>query len=118
METLYLINADDDDKQYLIGELSNDNGRYTFKYTLTSNEHPEGFYSIPTFRNFDEVYTSDKLFLFFAYRMYDRRRPDIKEILGSYGLEEYDEWKLLKATNGRLMTDKYELLSELNPNIH
>jgi hypothetical protein len=118
METLYLTNTDNKGEKYLIGELSYDDGRYTFKYTLTSNDYPEGFYRVPTFRNFDEVYTSNKLFLFFAYRMYDRRRSDIKEILGRYGLEEYDEWKLLKATNGRLMTDKYELLSELNPNIH
>ena len=110
MDTMYLTKTDGNGDKYLIGELIKNDNEYTFRYTLEALDKPEGFIKVPTFKDFDRVYKSDKLFLFFANRLFDRKRPDLPQLLESFGLNEYDEWELLKATQARLMTDSYELM--------
>jgi len=53
------------------------------------------------------------LFLFFANRLFDKSRPDLPQLLKKYGLDDYDEWELLKATKAKMMTDGYELTPNL-----
>ena len=109
MDIMYLTKTDRYGNKFLIGELAKNDDEYIFKYTPEAPDKPEGFIKVPTFKDLDRVYKSDKLFLFFISRLYDRGRPDLEQILESYGLKEYDEWELLKATRARLMTDSYEL---------
>jgi len=109
LETLYLTKTDKDGNKVLIGELAKNNDEYIFRYTPGTTDRPEGFIRVPTFRDIGKVYKSNNLFLFFANRLFDRKRPDLPQILERYGLAEYNEWELLKATRARLMTDGYEL---------
>jgi len=113
MDVLYLTKKDGNGNKVLIGELAKNDNEYIFKYTPEPTDEPEGFIKVPTFKDFGKVYKSENLFLFFANRLYDKARPDLPKILERYGLREYDEWELLKATRARLMTDSYELTHSL-----
>ena len=64
-------------------------------------------YLIP-FPNVNATYENNKLFPCFATRLPDKRRPEIRKILDTYGLKEYDEYELLKASGAKLPTDWYE----------
>ena len=110
MEVLYVTNADADGNRFLIGELTKTNEGYTFRYTPDAPGKSEGFIKIPTFTELDREYVSKNLFLFFGSRLIDKARPDLPQILESYNLDSYDDWNLLKASRGRLMIDRYELL--------
>ena len=50
------------------------------------------------------------LFAVFGARLPDKRRPEIKEILETYGMTEYDEFELLKRSGAKLPTDNYEFV--------
>ena len=112
MDILYLTKTDNDGKKVLIGELAKNDNEYIFRYTPEKADKPEGFLKVPTFKDMDRVYKSNKLFLFFAGRLFDKARPDLPELLKHYGLDDYDEWELLKATKARSMADAYELNSK------
>jgi len=109
MEIMYLMKSDRNGNKVLIGELGKSEDEYTFKYTPEKVDKPEGFFKVPTFKDVDKTYKSDRLFLFFVNRLYDRGRPDLPQLLERHGLNDYDEWELLKATKARLLTDGYEL---------
>lgn len=113
MEVLYLTKADRTGKRVLIGELAKSGNEYTFRYTPEKTDKPDGFFKVPTFRELDRTYKSDKLFLFFITRLFDKGRPDLPQLLSDYGLNDYDEWELLKATRARLLTDGYELVESV-----
>lgn len=53
-------------------------------------------------------FINNNMFAFFKSRLPDEKRPDIQEILESYGLKEYDDFELLARTKGKIMTDNYE----------
>ena len=114
MDILYLTKTDSNGNRFLIGELAKINNEYIFKYTPEAAEKPEGFIKVPTFKDIDRVYKSNSLFLFFVNRLYDKSRPDLPQILDSYGLNDYDEWELLKATKAKLVTDSYELIQNIS----
>lgn len=109
MDTLYLMKSDRDGKKILIGELAKEDNEYIFKYTPEQTDKPIGFLKVPTFKDMDKTYKSENLFLFFVNRLFDKARPDLPQLLESYGLNSYDEWELLKATKAKLLTDGYEL---------
>ena len=109
MDILYLTKTDKEGNKVLIGELAKNSNEYIFRYTPERTDKPEGFIKVPTFKDIGRVYKSDNLFLFFANRLFDKSRPDLPQLLRQYGLSDYNEWELLKATRARLMTDGYEL---------
>ena len=113
MDILYLTKTDKEGNKVLIGELAKNNNEYIFRYTADTTDKPEGFIKVPTFKDRNRVYKSDSLFLFFANRLFDRARPDLPQLLNQYGLDDYNEWELLKATKAKLMTDSYELTPSL-----
>ena len=113
MDVLYLTKTDKEGNKILIGELAKTENEYTFRYTPERIGKPDVFIRVPTFRDIDKVYKSDNLFLFFANRLFDRARPDLPQLLKQYGLKDYNEWELLKATRAKLMTDGYELDANL-----
>ena len=104
-----MTKTDKEGNKVLIGELARSNNEYIFRYTPETPNKPEGFIKVPTFKDKNMVYKSDSLFLFFANRLFDRARPDLPQLLNKYGLDDYNEWELLKATKAKLMTDGYEL---------
>ena len=60
-------------------------------------------------------YKSKVMFPAFASRLPDRKRRDMKRILRKYGLEEFDEFELLKKSGARLPIDTYEFINPIFP---
>lgn len=108
---LNLYWKDIDKKSYCIAELE----KCKDKYIMSINEDnlksaiKKGCVGIGNVNFLRSKYESKDLFTFFKNRIPDENNPKIKNILEQYGLEEYDEMKLLKITGGRLRTDRYYL---------
>lgn len=111
---IYLIWKDPKSRRrYIIGELSK-NGYYEFSYGHEIKEAIEaGFELLISFDKLDEVYKSDRLFPTFASRLPDRKRKGIEKILSKYGLQEFDEYKLLKRSGARLPIDNLEFIDPI-----
>jgi len=82
-------------------------GRYVFRYL-------EAFKAmklapLPGLQDVDVVYESEDLFPFFAERIPDMRRPEIKEWVKQQHIDEGDKLALLGALSRRSVTDSYEL---------
>lgn len=101
-------------KRYIIGELSK-NGKYEFKYRASDVDVAirNGFEPLIAFPDIEEVYSSYDVFPAFSSRLPDKRRKDIKEILGRYKLESYDAFELLKKSGGKLPTDSLEFIDPI-----
>lgn len=101
-------------KRYIIGELSK-NGKYEFRYRALDVDvaMENGFEPLIAFPNIKEVYSSYDVFPAFSSRLPDKRRKDIKEILGKYKLEYYDAFELLKKSGGKLPTDSFEFIDPI-----
>lgn len=63
------------------------------------------------FPNIESLYENPQLFACFGTRLPDKRRPEIKEILNTYGMKEYDEFELLKRSGAKLPTDNYAFVA-------
>ncbi len=100
-------------QSYKIAELYKLNNKYYFKYILENVKVAlqNGFNLLIPFPNVNATYESQVLFPSFASRLPDKRRPEIKTILNTYNLEEYDEFELLKRSGAKLPTDNYEFKS-------
>lgn len=111
---IYLIWKDPKSRRrYTIGELSK-NGYYEFSYGHEINEAIKaGFELLISFDKLDEIYRSEKMFPTFASRLPDKKRRGIEKILSKYGLEEYDEYKLLKRSGARLPIDNLEFIDPI-----
>ena len=70
----------------------------------------QGFNLLVAFPQIDVTYENPQLFASFGARLPDKRRPEIKEILETYGMTEYDEFELLKRSGAKLPTDNYEFV--------
>ena len=55
----------------------------------------------------------DILFPVFWSRLPDRKRRGIEKILEKYGLDEYDDYKLLKRSGARLPIDNLEFIDPI-----
>ena len=102
---------DKDGNKYLLGILDKKNNYYYFEknnegLSLAMNH---GCFGIGNIDFTQDVIKSETLFPFFKNRIPNIDNPNIKEILESYGLKEYDEYELLKRSRGSLLTDKYYL---------
>lgn len=100
---------DVNNNKYFLGELYRKDNKYFF-YT-----NPEGIneammhgcFGIGTIDIEKKINESNELFDFFKCRLPDPKNPNIKNILKSIGLENYNEYEILKKTQGRLLTDRY-----------
>lgn len=96
---------------YCIAKLERNNSHYT----LYINEKElksaikNGCMGIGNINFLSSKYESIELFSFFKNRIPNENNPKIKNILEQYGLKEFDEMELLKATGGKLRTDRYYL---------
>lgn len=98
--------------KYKVAMLYKENETYYFKYILENvkEAQKDGFELLVAFPQINATYENPHLFAVFGARLPDKRRPEIKEILSTYGLEEYDEFELLKRSGAKLPTDKFEFV--------
>lgn len=111
---LYLIWKDPYSRRnYIVGQLSK-NGQYEFSYGFEVEDAiKKGFKLLISFDNIDEIYKSDTLFPTFSSRLPDRKRRGIERILEKYGLQEFDEYRLLKRSGARLPIDTLEFIDPI-----
>lgn len=94
-------------RRYNVGRLSR-NGKYEFQYDSEIDEaRASGFMGILPFEE-KRVYTSESLFPVFAGRLPDRKRRDINKILEKYGMDDYDDFELLRRSGARVPIDTLE----------
>lgn len=114
-QLLYLIWKDPKTRRnYTIGKLSKDEV-YSFEFCAEIDDAEKAGYKRPEAFQEKKKYVSDVLFPVFSCRLPDRRRRDIEKILEKYGLDEYDEFSLLKKTRAKLPIDTYELIDPIFP---
>ena len=111
---LYLIwKSERSRKQYIVGQLIK-NGGYKFQYGEEIEEAvDDGFSLLLCFPDKNISYEDNKLFHIFASRLPDRKRKNIKDILKKYGMQEYDEYTLLKRSGARLPIDNLEFIDPI-----
>lgn len=111
---LYLIwKSEQTRKQYIVGQLTK-NSQYEFQYVEeVKSAMNDGFKPLLCFPDLDKVYKDDRLFAIFTSRLPDRKRKDIQNILDKYGLEEYDDYMLLKRSGARLPIDSLEFIDPI-----
>ncbi|KAF1085004.1 HIRAN domain protein [Sporotomaculum syntrophicum] len=100
-------------RNYIVGQLSK-NSQYEFSYGHEVKEAiQKGFELLIPFEDINKVYKSDTLFPAFTSRLPDKKRRGIEKILSKYGLQEYDEYKLLKKSGAKLPIDNLEFIDPI-----
>lgn len=100
-------------RQYVVAKLEKKNG-FNFYYCEEINQAIKaGFTPLVGFPDINKKYYSDKMFLPFSSRLPDKKRKDISDILEKYGLNEYDEYNLLKKSRGKLPIDNIQFIEPL-----
>ena len=112
---LYLIWKDPHTRSnFIVGKLSR-NGKYTFEYFGDFGKAEScGWSKLEAFPE-EIVYESDVLFPVFASRLPDKKRRDIDKILEKYELSEFDEFELLRKSEGKLPIDTYSFIDPIFP---
>ncbi len=112
-DLVYLVWTDiNTGNKYKIAELYKKDEKFYFKYILDNVKEAQknGFTLLIAFPQINATYENPHLFAVFGARLPDKRRPEIKEILATYGMTEYDEFELLKRSGAKLPTDNYEFV--------
>ena len=112
---LYLIWKDPKTRQnFTIGKLGR-GAKYYFEYADDIGKaENNGWSKFDVFPE-EKVYESDVLFPVFASRLPDRKRRDIEKILEKYELSSFDEFELLRKSEGRLPIDTYSFIDPIFP---
>lgn len=100
-------------RRYKIGVLTKEKNKYIFNYVNPELDDAKivGFNYFPGFENINKTYESETLFTNIVTRLPNITRPDYLEILNCYNLEKgIEEFDILKATHGRIITDNYEFV--------
>lgn len=116
-DLVYLIWTDvNTGNKYKVAMLYKENETYYFKYILDNVKEAQekGFELLIAFPQINATYENPQLFAVFSARLPEPTRPEIKEILETYGMTEYDEFELLKRSGAKLPTDNYEFIGETN----
>lgn len=98
--------------KYKVAELYKMDNEFYFRYILENVKEAQknGFKLLIAFPQINALYDNPKLFAIFATRLPEPTRPEIKEILETYGMTEYDAFELLKRSGAKLPTDNYEFV--------
>ncbi|MBO5376986.1 MAG: DNA-binding protein [Ruminiclostridium sp.] len=112
---LYLIWKDPLTRQnFTIGKLGS-GSKYFFEYAADIGKaEKNGWTKFEVFPE-EKLYESDALFPVFASRLPDKKRRDIDKILEKYGLSTFDEFELLRKSEGRLPIDTYSFIDPIFP---
>lgn len=99
-------------KKYKVAKLYKENETFYFKYILENVKEAQksGFDLLIAFPQINALYDNPQLFAVFAARLPEPTRPEIKEILATHGMEEYDDFELLKRSGAKLPTNNYEFV--------
>ncbi len=112
-DSVYLVwNNKNTGNKFTIGELYKENDTFYFRYILenVAAAMKEGFQLLIAFPQLNATYNCPFLFAAFSSRLPDETRPEIKEILETYGMKEYDEFELLKRSGAKLPIDSFEFV--------
>lgn len=113
-DVLYLVWTNvNTGRKYKVAELYKKDKMYYFKYILDNvkKAQEDGFELLIAFPQINATYENSQLFAVFSSRLPDENRPEIKKILETYGMREYDEFELLKRSGAKLPTDSYEFVA-------
>ena len=112
---LYLIWKDPQTRRnFIIGKLCRSN-KYTFEYCEEFGQAETYGWSKFDVFPIEQQYESETLFPVFASRLPDKSRRDIEKILKKYGLDQYDEFELLRKSGARLPIDGYSFIDPIFP---
>ena len=114
MRKLYVCSKDIGNGAHLIGVLSENDGKYQFEYRF-NGVFPRKYLKIREFPDISRVYYDEEARPFVERLLPERDHWLIDKILDLPGLEEYDEWELLKyygQKNSREDAYLYENLPE------
>ena len=103
--------SDADENKYLLGRLYKEEDYYYFEINEDGLKMAlrQGCFGIGKINILEKTNKSKELFDFFKNRIPKEDNPDIESFLESIGLEEYNEFEILKRTGARLLTDRYFL---------
>ena len=112
---LHLIWKDPQSRRnFTIGRLGY-GSKYTFEYLEeVGKAENSGWTKFEVFPD-EKIYESEVMFPVFASRLPDRKRRDIDKILGKYGLSTFDEFELLRKSEGKLPIDTYSFIDPIFP---
>lgn len=97
---------------HAVGALLADGGNYTFRYLVDVLRAP-GFRPFPGLGDRDKLYRSSTLFLFFADRVMDRRRPEYNDYLRALDLPPHASLEdVLARSEGVLKGDRVAVVEE------
>ena len=114
-DLVYLVWKDvNTGEKYKVAMLYKENKKYYFRYILENVKQAQekGFELLIAFPQINATYENPQLFAVFSSRLPEPTRPEIKEILETYGMTEYDAFELLKRSGAKLPTDNYEFVKE------
>jgi HipA-like protein len=100
--TLYL-------KDLKVGELSCEEGIWTFTYSDEFKARSDEFYPIVGFPKLDKVYKSKSLWPFFLIRIPGLGQPRVREIIKAEQLDINNEAQLLRRFGRKTIANPYEL---------
>ena len=114
MKTLFLAWQHPNSASWFpIGRLTFNGKEYQFNYTngVLEAKLKCGFEPLPSFPDFNKVYTSQKLFPLFSNRVMPRSRPDYPEFVQWLNIPQHedDPIALLARSGGKRVTDKFEV---------
>jgi hypothetical protein len=114
LKTLFLAWEDPGSGSWFpIGRLTFNGKEYQFNYTngVLEAKLKCGFGPLPSFPDFNKVYTSQKLFPLFSNRVMPRSRPDYPEFVQWLNIPQHedDPIALLARSGGKRVTDKFEV---------
>ncbi len=95
----------------VIGVLSLEDGRWTFRYSDELREHRE-VRPLPIFPDISQTYQSDELWSFFKMRVPSLKQPAINEIVMNEGIDANDQVQLLRRFGRRTVSNPFELVED------
>ncbi len=113
---LYLVWKDPQTRRnFIVGKLTKGK-KYTFEYFGDVGKAESHAWSkLEAFPEEEKLYENDVMFPVFSSRLPDKKRKDIDKILEKYGLSDFDEFELLRKSEGRLPIDTYSFIDPIFP---
>ncbi len=99
-------------RNFTVGKLTKEE-KYLFEYCEEADEaESNGWRRLESFPE-RKKYESETLFPVFLSRLPDPKRRDIKTILKKYGLNDYNDFELLRRSRAKLPIDTYEFVDPI-----
>ena len=96
-----------------VGELSCQDGTWTFAYTQQFKARSDEFYPIVGFPDLEKVYQSDKLWPFFLVRIPGLGQPEVQETIARENIDATNEAQLLRHFGERTLANPFTLTADV-----